>query len=592
MDDMDVTQPNMLPSPESNQENSIVPSKKPRGKRTARFTKPKPVRKVTGTTTDAGTKTASPVRKGKVAAKVPLKDQTNIQKPSDTEEVDDFDICHEDDKGVESKATSGDKSTGSKSQPKQRRGRRSAAERQMPIEEHHPTIENSVQSTNCSQEKGRVTRRTSPFEVPHHSKIHDAVAIERITEENDGFEYTPTQSRKSKKEIAKPAVKSRGRPRVASKEPVIIPETQFEPKGISSSAPDLSQPSDGEATFQQIQLTTHLRAGSKQRQPYRHQRAGSASSIEGNHTGSDITLRRRLGDVTRKLESLETKYQTLKEVGINEASENFSRLQASSAAERKAATDVIAGLKRDVGTQRSLAQEAKLLQQQLATKDKDLESAASRSALLSSSLGEAQEEIKALQAKLSVQRNASAYVESVDAVAATSHGPPGSAAKNKPVRTIMIGSAEAVHQAQVAQLKEDLYADLTGLILRGVEKGDHGDVYDCIQTGRNGRGRLFSSHYPYLVQTSILIRLLALHFHLSLSNSETTYDEAEFTYTPLLDADRDRDILALMPDYLQDEIAFSRGHATQFYQRVVDTLMKKERMMQSVEGVGGGMEEE
>jgi hypothetical protein len=50
----------------------------------------------------------------------------------------------------------------------------------------------------------------------------------------------------------------------------------------------------------------------------------------------------------------------------------------------------------------------------------------------------------------------------------------------------MVGSAEAAHAAQVAQLKEDLYSDLTGLILRGVEIGSEADVYDCIQTGRNG----------------------------------------------------------------------------------------------------------
>ena len=53
-------------------------------------------------------------------------------------------------------------------------------------------------------------------------------------------------------------------------------------------------------------------------------------------------------------------------------------------------------------------------------------------------------------------------------------------------RTIMVGSAEAAHAAQVAQLKEDLYSDLTGLILRGVDIGSDSDTYDCIQTGRNG----------------------------------------------------------------------------------------------------------
>jgi hypothetical protein len=50
----------------------------------------------------------------------------------------------------------------------------------------------------------------------------------------------------------------------------------------------------------------------------------------------------------------------------------------------------------------------------------------------------------------------------------------------------MVGSAEAAQAAQVAQLKEELYADLTGLLLRGVDRMEEADVYDCIQTGRNG----------------------------------------------------------------------------------------------------------
>ena len=64
---------------------------------------------------------------------------------------------------------------------------------------------------------------------------------------------------------------------------------------------------------------------------------------------------------------------------------------------------------------------------------------------------------------------------------------PGSVMKNKvPARTIMVGSAEAAQAAQIAQLKEDLYSDLTGLILRGIERGEEADIYDCLQTGRNG----------------------------------------------------------------------------------------------------------
>lgn len=64
---------------------------------------------------------------------------------------------------------------------------------------------------------------------------------------------------------------------------------------------------------------------------------------------------------------------------------------------------------------------------------------------------------------------------------------PGSATKsNGGIRTVMVGSAEAAQAAVEAKLKEDLYADLSGLIIRTVKRGGDVDVYDCLQTGRNG----------------------------------------------------------------------------------------------------------
>jgi hypothetical protein len=94
-------------------------------------------------------------------------------------------------------------------------------------------------------------------------------------------------------------------------------------------------------------------------------------------------------------------------------------------------------------------------------------------------LSEAQAEKKALTTKLAANRTAAASVQSINSKV------PGSAKKNA-VKTLMVGSAEAAQAAQVAQLKEDLYSDLTGLILRGVKREEEEDVYDCIQTGRNG----------------------------------------------------------------------------------------------------------
>lgn len=50
-------------------------------------------------------------------------------------------------------------------------------------------------------------------------------------------------------------------------------------------------------------------------------------------------------------------------------------------------------------------------------------------------------------------------------------------------RATAAANAEAT---QMAQLKEELYSDLTGLIIRDVKNRESDHLYDCIQTGVNG----------------------------------------------------------------------------------------------------------
>ena len=152
----------------------------------------------------------------------------------------------------------------------------------------------------------------------------------------------------------------------------------------------------------------------------------------------------------------------------------------------------------------------------------------------------------------------------------------------------MVGSAEAAQAAQASLLKEDLYSDLTGLILRGVERREESDVYDCIQTGRNG-SKCISFHVLSKIlvyktvanhDANLIICFFppALHFKLAVANdndAKINYEDATFLYTPRLDANRDRDLLELLPDYLSEEIAFSRVNAAKFYGRVVETLTKR-----------------
>lgn len=132
-----------------------------------------------------------------------------------------------------------------------------------------------------------------------------------------------------------------------------------------------------------------------------------------------------------------------------------------------------------------------------------------------------------------------------------------------------------------AALKEELYRDLTGLIINSVKQKDGEDEYSCIQTGRNGSECCTS----YLEHEPFTDNGTALHFHLTVNNDSSvmnpktpsglSYEETEFAYEPLLDDNRDRDLIDILPDYLTEEICFPRNHAVKFYTKVVESMTKK-----------------
>lgn len=93
-----------------------------------------------------------------------------------------------------------------------------------------------------------------------------------------------------------------------------------------------------------------------------------------------------------------------------------------------------------------------------------------------------------MTAKLTANRKAAASYEAANAKT------PGSSIKtNGGIR--MMGTAEAAQVAKAAQLKEHLYSDLTGLIVVSAKQEADDDVFDCIQTGRNG------SKFPHTLQS-------------------------------------------------------------------------------------------
>ena len=69
----------------------------------------------------------------------------------------------------------------------------------------------------------------------------------------------------------------------------------------------------------------------------------------------------------------------------------------------------------------------------------------------------------------------------------------------------------------------------------------------------------------------------ALHFKLAvpLDEAAASFETAEFQYIPLLDENRDRELVDILPEYLTVDITFARQQASKFYTRVIDALTKR-----------------
>lgn len=459
--DEDSVLPDALPTPDPNQENA-KPAAKGRGREkasSAAVTKAKPARRRAsgGVVTEKKKTTA----KKSNPKRGPLKEQPNTGNPEDTEEVDEF--------GAEGHNEG-----------------QSAVSADELVAVKQPAKKAPAGAKRKNQAKKKQT---------------DSETLQQIkgTANDKEFEYTPVtarQTKPSKKPAGRPATKQRVLAEAAVTEQV-IPDTQDVVMDIVPG--DLPLQSEDEEVPQSVFRRTNNAQSRKQPPPLVRKRAGSVSDTERGV--GDPVIRRKLGEMTKKFENLDTKYKALKDVGIIEAEANLEKLKLSSENKSKgtnftpanastklylidiatAANELIVSLKKELATQKALAQESRTLQKQIAAKDTEVSKAQALATELSNSLSEAQNENKVLQAKVASARSASATIESA------SSKPPGSAMKGKgSARTIMVGSAEAAQAAQAAQLKEDLYRDLTGLLVLGVERGGEADTYDCIQTGRNG----------------------------------------------------------------------------------------------------------
>ncbi|KAL2200661.1 chromosome segregation protein Csm1/Pcs1-domain-containing protein [Corynascus similis CBS 632.67] len=343
-------------------------------------------------------------------------------------------------------------------------------------------------------------------------------------------EPEPTGARRGRKPTGKTV-----EPATTAEEVSEIPETQQPSATDSDTDAERIEPAD----ISPSQTPERRRAG-RGNPPV----PGSAAKRSFNPVSpekGEAALRRRLGEMTQKYESLEHKYRDLKEIAVREAERNFDKLRKQSEEKTKAADQLIARLKTELAAEKECSKEVARLQKELEATESRADSLQTKLTELNASLKDSKSEIKSLNLKLAAARSAEAAASAATKV-------PGSAMKGSTAAS-RLAAANATEATLTAQKKEDLYSDLTGLIVRSVKREGAEDVFDCIQTGRNG----------------------TLHFKLAV-DVQPGAGEAHCHYTPQLDSNRDRALIAVLPGYLVDEISFPQTQAGKFYARVLKAL--------------------
>ena len=366
---------------------------------------------------------------------------------------------------------------------------------------------------------GATKRKAAPKATNNRQALKDRTNVQAgsDTEEVDNFEDADDAPKKTKRAktaaTRKPAAKSK-------KELGVIPETQPDPEAedveqsiemdpdnmdvemvptpkqtqkfaqrprSTSVQPLQPRPSSRAASVQPLQPRPSARSISAQPgYPPPRERSGSVSDTARERRGGDPELRRKLNDMTSKYENLNLKYQNLQEIGKGNAESNFEKLKRASDQKAKDADSLISSLKKEIAelkkassssaASKDTSAETSALQKQISTLTTTNTSLTTERDNLKSSLSVAQNEVKSLEAKLIAARqqlsNSNAAQEK-----------PAANAKDNLSRSVGPGATDAQKELK---MKENLYSDLTGLIIRGVKRKEGEDEYDCIQTGRNG----------------------------------------------------------------------------------------------------------
>lgn len=431
-DDMTHDELNALPTPDSNTENK-APTRKARGPAANTKAKmpakapakerPAATRRVSGSSVLGTTKAANVNKKAPIKPARKVLAERNIANGSDTEEVDEF---------AEEDAMAAPK----------------AAKRGRPAKAPKAASEDPTAEAPAPTKRGRkpTMKDTAASKDSKSKTASRSKAARQVEDEDQAEQLTIPETQADRDDDAMDI------------------EESIEMDEIPDSMPPPPMPSSIRAPRQ----TTKARQTSTG-----PRRAGSASDSE-----RDPQLRRKVGDLTRKLEAMTVKYDALKDAASSGKESNFDQLKKKTEQIAKDQDALVKALKQQVAELQSQNSSIATMKREAAAMVKEQARLNAQNKKLEDSLASAQNENKALSSKLAAARSSAPP----DAKAV-----PGSAVKSRSTGVVLPGTAEAAKEAQLAKHKVDLYSDLTNLVILGMKKNENDDqVYDCLQTGRNG----------------------------------------------------------------------------------------------------------
>ncbi|KAL1914996.1 uncharacterized protein VTP21DRAFT_7701 [Calcarisporiella thermophila] len=285
----------------------------------------------------------------------------------------------------------------------------------------------------------------------------------------------------------------------------------------------------------------------------RSARETSLERTEIKNLTEEVEHWRKQYDILKEtMEAMEKKYESLKELRTTEAERNFEEYRKNAEKRFNAADEVIAQLRRE---KEQMEKELQKLQHAAVPSGrmdkKRMQNAHTQTPeLQDQSLSSHREEIsKPSEQEKSAKEEIESLKEQIkllkcerDAEIKNTRQLTAKLQKQSYATTISANSSNS-------KAKLDLYQELTGLLVKDVKSLDEGIIFDCLQLGRDKE---------------------PLHFKLIQPTSE------DLVYHPFLDQREPGapELLRILPDYLTEEIEFSKEHADRFFWRLLNFMQK------------------